>query len=348
MQVEERTVDATEATLALHREAIVFDCLALIYVLEEPYTTRMREGGVTAVNVTITTEDEDWDETLKLTERSLAQIERHPDLVQATSAAEIRAAKAAGKIAVILGTQGANMLGRHVDRLDVLHRLGFRYFGPAYTGASLFADGCGEFRDAGLSVLGHELIERANDLNMIVDLSHCGHRSRFEAAAAAKHPVCTHSNAYTVNNNDRNTKDETIVAIAEKGGVIGICGMPRSVAPKDATLDGMIDHADHIVGIVGRDHVGLGSDFTEAFQDAHASGGEYAGWSFVPKWRRIRPDIFGAYDEFYTTPYPQGFESVRLLPNLTQRLRDRGHSDESTRLLLGENWLRHFERAMGA
>ena len=91
-------------------------------------------------------------------------------------------------------------------------------FGLAYTGATLFADGCGEKRDAGLSFLGEELIAAVNETPMILDLSHTGHRSRAEAVPLARAPVCTHSNAWHHVPNDRNTRDETVQAIVAKGG----------------------------------------------------------------------------------------------------------------------------------
>jgi membrane dipeptidase len=337
---------ATPETLALHHSALVFDCLALAYVLDEPYTTRLVEAGVDAINVTIAAEDEGWDDTLRLTEASLDKIERSPLLTHALCAADVSRAKEDGKIAVVLGTQGATMLGVHLWRLEMLYRLGFRYFAPAYSGASVFADGCAEFRDAGLSVLGRELVECANDLGMIIDLSHCGHRSRQEAADLALYPVCTHSNAYSVTANDRNTKDETIRAIASKGGVIGICGLVRAVWPDAATLDHMLNHVEHIVGLVGHEHVGMGLDFTEAYQEAFADG-RAGDLEPPPKWRTVRPDIFGSPQDFYKVSYPEGLESVRSLPNLTQGLRDRDFDEHAIRAILGSNWLRNLQAAAG-
>lgn len=343
---EDATSSADAKVFALHRETLVFDGLALKYVLDEPYVERMRQGGVDAINMTIASEKESWDETLVIIEQSLRKIERNPHLVHARSAAEVRAAKAQDRIAVLFGTQGSAMLEGRLSRLETLHRLGIRYFGPAYTGATLFADGCGEFRNAGLSVLGRELMALANDLDIIIDLSHCGHRSRAEATELADHPVCTHSNAYAVNPNDRNTQDETVRAIAAKGGVIGICGLVKSVWPKDATLAHMLDHLDHFVQLVGVEHVGVGLDFTEAFQDA-LKAGQPRDLSKAPKWRRIRPDIFGTVEEFFEVPYPAGLESIAKLPNLSLGMRERGYDDAAIAAVLGGNWLRHLEEIVG-
>lgn len=337
---------AKESVTALHRRSLVFDGLALKYVLDEPYVGRMRRGGVDAINMTVASEKESWDETLEIISQSLKKIERSPDLVHASSAAEVRAAKADGRIAVVFGTQGSAMLDGKLSRLETLQRLGIRFFGPAYTGATVFADGCGEFRNAGLSVLGRELVALANDLDLIVDLSHCGHRSRAEAAEIADHPACTHSNAYAVNANDRNTADETIKAIAAKGGVVGICGLVKSVWPQNATLERMLDHLDHMVALVGIAHVGLGLDLTEAYQDA-LKAGQPRDMSKVPKWRKIRPDIFGTVDDFFEVAYPSGLESIAVLPNLSQGMRERGYDDAAIAAVIGGNWLRQFENAAG-
>ena len=208
----------------------------------------------------------------------------------------------------------------------MLHRLGFRYIGLAYSGATLFGDGCAERRDAGVSFLGRDLIAAMNELNLILDLSHCGHRTRAEATELAKFPVCTHSNAYAVLPNDRNTRDDTIRAIAAKGGVIGLCGLPRSLSPDGRpTLHRLLDHGEHILRPVGPDHLGLGLDFVEAWVESTKA--ERMAHK-PPKWRVLRPDIFGSVEDFFKDTYPIGLHSIRLLPNLTQALFDLGWTRE--------------------
>ncbi|MEP7328762.1 MAG: membrane dipeptidase [Betaproteobacteria bacterium] len=340
MNESNRIPRADQPAKQFTQDTFVFDCLSLFYILDEPWAQRCVEAGVNAANVTFAAEGE-WDDTVRSIDSGLEKIASSPYLALATNRAEIDAARAQGKLAVIIGTQGSSMIDASFHRLRTMHRLGLRYFGLAYTGATLYADGCGERRDAGLTFAGQELVDAANELNLILDLSHAGHRARAEGAARAKYPVCTHSNAYAVNANDRNTTDETARAIQAKGGIMGICGLPRSVDPVAPTLAGMLDHGEHWIRTVGIEHVGLGLDFTEGYK---------ATKQLLPasvRWRTLRPDIFGTVDEFLTQDYPDGLKTILDLPNFTQGMFDRGYTREQTAAVLGGNWLRHFTMVNG-
>ena len=333
-------VFASQKTLAFQRNTLVWDCLSLFYILDEPYTQQALEGGVNVTNCTFGTE-EDWNTCLRNFELGLEKIEKSPLLKLALTSEDILVAQREGKLAIVIGTQGSAMLDQEVYRLEILYRLGLRIFGLAYTGPTMFADGCGERRDAGLTFLGTELIDAVNRLNLILDLSHVGHRSRAESVELADAPVCTHSNSYTVNANDRNTKDGTARAIAAKGGVMGVCGLPRTVWPRNATLDRLIDHVDYYVKLLGARHVGFGCDFVAAYK---------ASKRILPasvRWRTLRPDIFGTVDEFVSQSYPEGLTEIRELPNFTQRLFDRGHSEQDIAAIMGGNWLRIFRQRYG-
>lgn len=335
---------ASPDAIAFHRDQIVFDGLSLQYILGDTYIERHLEGGITATNLTVATENQDWDQVLRTVDSSLDRVARHPDLTLATCVADIRAAKRDGRIAVVLGTQGSDFVGSQLWRVDILHRLGVRFVGLAYTGATLFGDGCGELRDAGLTFLGRDFIERVNGLPILLDLSHSGHQTRAEAVELALHPVCTHSNSFSVHANSRNTKDEVVTQIAAKGGVVGLCGMPRSVANEDPTLQDMLRHLRHYVDLVGTEHVGIGLDFTEGYQD------EYRAGKVIPQthaWRTRRPDIFGSRDDFFTQPYPRGLHGIRLLPNLTHELLGAAYTPDQIADILGGSWMRTFENVVG-
>lgn len=331
---------ASEDAERLTQDAFVFDCLSLFYVLEDKWAERCLKAGVNAANVTFATE-QSWDVVQQNFDVGLEQIEKSPYLALAKNSAEIASARTEGKLAVIIGTQGSAMVDLDFHRLRIMYRLGMRYFGLAYTGATVFADGCGERRDGGLTFAGEELIDAANELNLILDLSHTGHRARAEGAARAKYPVCTHSNSYTICANDRNTKDETAREILKKGGVVGVCGLPRSVKAEEPTLNHMLDHADHWISVMGIDHVGLGLDFTEAYKQTKQLRPHSV------RWRTLRPDIFGSVEEFITQDYPSGLATILELSNYTQGMCDRGYSTAEIAGVLGSNWLRHFTMVNG-
>lgn len=332
---------ATEMATRFTQDSFVFDCLSMYYVIDDPWAENCLAAGVNATNVTFGTE-QPWDIVLRDFDSGLEKIERSPYLALATNRQEIDAANKQGKLAVIIGTQGSAMVDLEFHRLRTMHRLGMRYFGLAYTGPTLFADGCGESRNAGLSFAGIELIDACNDLGLILDLSHVGHRSREEAVTRSRFPVCTHSNSYALNPNDRNTTDETARAIRAKGGIMGICGLPRTVHPENATLNELLDHADHWVKTVDAAHVGFGLDFVEAYKSDRST---------MPAasrlWRTRRPDIFGTVEEFHLQDYPLGIASIKQLPNLTQGLFDRGYAEKEVAGIIGGNWLRHFTEVYG-
>lgn len=335
---------ADDKARSFHDSSLVFDGLAIAYVLDEKFTRRAIEGGVNAANVTFALE-EDWDKTLHNFERHLAKIDKNPLLLLCKTADDVLAAKQKGKLGIVIGTQGASMIQdeSHFWRIEAMTRMGLRFLGLAYTTANALGDGCGEKRDAGLTYLGEDLIALVNTLPLMLDLSHCGHRTRAEATVLARAPVCTHSNSDALRSNGRNTTDATVKAMAAKGGVIGVCGLPQSLADETPTLDDLLNHVDHFVKLVGVDHVGIGMDYVEAYQEQPSVVAPPS----VVYWRTRRPDIFGPLSAFGRQSYPIGVESVRKLPNLTQGLFDRGYSESDVAALLGGSWLHAMRKFCG-
>lgn len=331
---------ASAAALALHRESIVVDGLSLYYILDEPYVSWALEGGVTGANVTFVIEEE-WDDALRKIETGLGKIAKNPNLMHATCADDFARAKQAGKLAVMIGTQGSTAIGKEFWRLGVWSRLGVRTVQLTYSPANMYGDGCGETRDAGLTFLGKDFIAAVNELPMMLDLSHCGHRTTREAIDLARAPVCTHANAYAVHPNDRNKKDETIRALVAKGGAIGICALPRAVRNENPSLVDMLDHLQHIDRLVGVQHIGIGLDYIEGYK----GDGKILPDSY--RWRTLRPDVWGTVDDFYHQHYPTGLGGIRELPNLTQGLMDRGYAPEAIAGVLGGNWVRTIRGFVG-
>jgi len=332
--------DSSTVASALHTESIVIDGLTPYYTLDEPYTAGLIEGGISGALLSVVS-DATWDATLQRSEAALSKIEKSPHLMLATRAADFRTAKSHGKVAMMLITQAADMIGTDLKRVGIMHRLGFRILGMCYTFANLVGDGCGERRNAGLSFLGRELVAAVDELPMMLDVSHSGHQTSLEAVQLARAPCITHANAYAVTANDRNKHDEVLRIVAEKGGVIGLCGLPRAVHHPDPTLAHMLDHLDYLVKTMGAEHVGLGLDYVEGYKDAGV---------VLPQSRRnrtLRPDIFGTVDDFLNQSYPRGLEDIRQAPNLTQGMLDRGYDSKRVKWVLGESWVRAIEKNVG-
>ncbi|MBI4190505.1 MAG: membrane dipeptidase [Betaproteobacteria bacterium] len=326
--------------LRLHQESTVLDALTPYYTLDEPYTTGLLKGGVSAAFLSVVS-PASWEDTLRRTETALRKIERSPVLTLATTAADLRTAKQQNKIAMVLITQGADMIEKDLQRVGIMFRLGFRVIGLCYTFSNQFGSGCGELGDGGVTFLGRDLITTINEFPMMLDVSHAGHRTSFEAVQLARSPVVTHANAYTVTPMDRNKKDEVLSIVAQKKGVIGLNALPRAIAATNPTLDLLLNHADYITGKFGMRCMGLGLDYIEA----HKQQGEALPQS--QRNRTLRPDIFGTVDDYFTQDYPKDLETIEKLPNLTGALLRRGYGEENVRLILGENWVRAFESNVG-
>ena len=332
--------DAQTKIAQFHREALVIDALTPLYVLDEPYVAGLVEGGVDAGFLSIAS-PQPWDEMLRRTETALAKIEKSATLTLATSAANIRKAKQQGKIALVLITQAADMIEKDLKRVGILYRLGFRVLGICYTFANLLGCGCGELKDGGVTFLGKDFIAAVNELPLMLDVSHAGHQTSLDAVRLAQAPVVTHANAYAVTPNDRNKKDEVLGVVAEKGGVIGLNALPCTVAPQNPGVEHMLEHVDYITGKFGVHCMGLGLDYVEGFRRE----GKVLPQSV--RNRTLRPDIFGSVDDFLNQAYAKDLEKIEKLPNLTAALLGRGYTQDQVRSILGENWLRAFERFAG-
>lgn len=193
----------------------------------------------------------------------------------------------------------------------------------------------------GLTFVGGEVLREMNRLGILIDMSHSGDATTWDVLRLSKKPVVfTHSNARALADTARNKPDDQIKAMADTGGVMGVAPVPRMVNDdmSKATLEGLLDHIDYIVGLVGVDYVGLGLDFTDATERYAKPIKEP--WTI---WRERRPEMLGTWEDFFTVPYAKDIEDHTKLPNLVRGLVARGYSDEDILNILGGNWLRVFE-----
>jgi membrane dipeptidase len=177
-------------------------------------------------------------------------------------ASDFARAKSSNKLGVMITFQNSQHFRRPED-VNTFWSLGQRISQLTYNMNNGIGSGFLEQRDGGLSIFGQSIVERMNQVGMVVDLSHCGDQTTMDGIAASKRPVIfTHANCRALAPNLTRLKtDEAIRAMAKTGGVMGVSFirfMVRETEP--VTIEHVLDHIDHAVKLVGVDHVGVGSD----------------------------------------------------------------------------------------
>ena len=178
---------------------------------------------------------------------------------------EVYVTKAAGKKAIMLGVENGYAIGKDLENIDRFKELGVSYMTLCHNGANDICDSArGEAEWNGLSPFGKEVIGRMNDLGILVDISHAAETSFYDALETSRYPIiASHSSARALCNHPRNLSDDQLKALAAKGGVAQIClykGFINEESDK-ASLSDAIRHINHIVNLIGINHVGIGSDF---------------------------------------------------------------------------------------
>jgi membrane dipeptidase len=231
--------------------------------------------------------------------------------------ADLERAKATGRLGIVIGQQNSRHF-RTVEDVDCFYTLGQRVSQLTYDDNAI-GGGSTDPRDVGLTPYGAQIVDRMNTVGMAVDISHCSDRTTLDALHASRKPVLvTHSNCRAlVPASARCKTDEAIRFLAAEGGVMGIT-MVRSFvhASGPATIEDVLDHIDHVVKLVGVEHVGVGSDVDLDGRDS-----------------RIHPKKHFDLD---------GIDYCRKIFDLTEGLIRRKYSADNIELILGGN----FQRAL--
>jgi membrane dipeptidase len=213
------------------------------------------------LSLTIAGDDHTIGQAMARVAAARSRIAREPGVVLAESVDDILAAQAAGKLALTLHFEGTRCFERNLDVVEAFYRLGVRHTLLAFNASNSAGGGCAEKQDGGLTAFGRRLIAEMERVGMMLDLSHVGARTSLEAIEAATRPVVfSHSNAAAVTPHYRNLTDEQIRACAATGGLVGLSGSSDYLGDATASTAAMFRHLDHIVELVGVDHVGLGLD----------------------------------------------------------------------------------------
>lgn len=310
----------------------------------------IRATGVTAIRDTVFPVGnvlDAWAEYKRDVQLRQDLVGANPDrLVLVRSVDDIMRAKREKKLGILLGTQDTSMIGAALDRLAEMKKDGVLTIQLTYNNRNLAGDGALESADAGLSNLGRKMIERIESEKLLLDLSHGGAKTMAEAVDHAKRPlVISHTGARRLHDHVRNTADETMRAVADKGGVIGVYFMPFLTADGVPRGSDLIRHIEHVTNVVGEDHVGLGSDNGPLPQSLDAASRErMRNWQL----ERIRLGIAAPGETANTLTLVADYNSIDRYRRLRRDLRYRGWKDARLEKLFGKNFLRVYRDAWGA
>jgi len=233
--------------------------------------------------------------------------EKYPDLVMlASSYEDVMLARSTGRVAALIGIEGAHLLQGKIENLIALAQRRVRYLGLVHFTANHVArpaHGIGCDDSLGLSEFGREVVRECERWGIIVDLAHINRMGFLEVCDMARQPVMvSHTGVLGAHEHWRNIDDDLLRAVAETGGVIGIVFAPAILGGKG--LGAIVRHVQHVIDVVGDEHVALGSDFD---------------CTLVP---------------------PVGLKHVSMLPNLTDAFLRTGWSRERIGRILCRNVLR--------
>lgn len=224
--------------------------------------------------------------------------------------ADIARLKRAGKKAIMLGIENGYAIGKDISQLEHFAKRGIVYMTLCHNGDNDICDSArGNAEHGGLSQFGEKVVQEMNRLGIMVDMSHAAESSFYDALEVSQKPIaCSHSSARALCNHPRNLTDEQMKALAQKGGVAQVTmynGFLRTDG--QATILDAVEHLNHMVNIMGIEHVGIGTDFD-------GDGG-------VP-----------------------GMANASEVINFTRRLLRERYSEEQIQMIWGGNFLRVMEQ----
>ena len=258
-------------------------------------------------------------------------VAKHSDhFVRVDKAEDIARAKQAKKVGVILGVQNSDHF-RSTEDVETFYMLGQRCSQLTYNSQNFLAGGSTDRVDGGVSDYGASIIEKMNEVGMLVDVSHCGPKTTLDAMDISNKPVAiTHSNCRALNDHPRLKYDEAIVKMAKVGGVMGVTGVRNFVRNQEPTNIGhVVDHMDHIARLVGVEHVGIGSD-TDLYGADDMPANE------LKQLRSYYKSSYAFRDKLDT----DGFDSPLKFYQLAEALLKRGFSKKNIQGIMGQNFVR--------
>jgi membrane dipeptidase len=241
------------------QDALIIDAMGEIReVYTDSLCREMIDSGINSVTVTLCDPKSYEAQAYEWAINGVLEYDRLIDKesefwLKATSAADIQTARDQGKIALFFLFQNSTQFGKNLDNVDVFYGLGVRSSQITYNYQNWAGAGCNELNGSGLTVFGHEMVEKMNEVGMLIDLSHANMQTMADTIAASSVPVIvSHSCCKALFEHNRNTTDENIRAIADKGGIFGVTQMrPFMTRQIDDAVHFYYEHIEHALNVAG-------------------------------------------------------------------------------------------------
>lgn len=224
------------------------------------------------------------------------------------------------KISVLMGVEGLSFIDERIGWLDSLYMFGMRHAGLTWNEENALATGVKGNPDRGVTEAGKKAVKRIEELGMILDVSHLNEKSFWDVCGTATRPfIASHSNCKALCGHLRNLTDDQLRAIRDMGGVVGLNAISNFVHDDKAKrdIDHLADHVDHMVEIMGIDHVGFGFDFCDYLESDE-----------IPSAPKTDPDE------------TKGLENVSKVPAMLEILKFRGYKQEDIQKIAYKNYFR--------
>ncbi len=280
------------------------------------------------------------------------------------NSAELEKALSEGKICAVIGVEGGHAIENSIEKLEELYKLGARYLGLTWNNSTDWASSAfdettnaDKIKVVGLNEFGKKVVEKMNELGMIVDVSHLGEKAFWDVVRITKKPIiASHSSVYKLCPHYRNLKDEQIKAIAQTGGVVFVnfyaeyidstFNMKRKQLEEKykSQLDSLRVVYEHDQNAYRRARRQLMLKVAEELRppiDVLIDHIDYIA-------KLVGVDHVGIGSDFDgISVTPLDMDDVTFLPNITKKLLERGYSPEDVKKILGGNFLRVFKQVCG-
>ena len=298
-----------------------------------------REAELDAIHVTIVYH-EDYDELLIEIDKWKKLFKDNSDLIfLGRNYKDIEKAKLEKKTAVFFGFQNCSPIEDDIKLIEKVHDLGCRFMQLTYNNQSLLATGCYEKIDSGVTNFGKEAIKEMNRVGVVIDMSHSGEKSTFDAIEFSEKPIAiTHANPSFWHAALRNKSNKLLKTLSESGGILGLSLYPHHLKDNtNCTLENFCEMVAQTAEIMNLENIGIGSDLCLNQPDTVVE------WMRNGTWTKKKNYGEGSKNKPGFPKQPDWFKDARGFFNLEVGLKKVGFSEFEIKGILGNNWYNFYK-----